>query len=111
MVNRNLRYNATLGALAQLVEQLTLNQWVVGSSPTCPTINIKGLNCFRFNPFLLELHRGYSVINNTDVKAQKSRMVSGLPDFFVVSTIAPLFLRKIFSGILLEKSFAFMSLC
>ena len=26
------------GSIAQLVEQLTLNQWVVGSSPTAPTI-------------------------------------------------------------------------
>ncbi len=25
------------GRLAQLVEQLTLNQWVVGSNPTAPT--------------------------------------------------------------------------
>ena len=28
-----------IGRLAQLVEQLTLNQWVVGSNPTAPTIS------------------------------------------------------------------------
>ena len=31
------------GRIAQLVEQLTLNQRVVGSSPTAPTIEIKDL--------------------------------------------------------------------
>jgi hypothetical protein len=30
------------GPLAQLVEQLTLNQWVVGSNPTGPTKKTKG---------------------------------------------------------------------
>ena len=32
-----------LGALAQLVEQRTLNPFVVGSTPTCPTSILKGL--------------------------------------------------------------------
>ena len=35
------------GRIAQLVEQLTLNQRVVGSNPTAPTKEIKGLGaCF-----------------------------------------------------------------
>jgi hypothetical protein len=32
------------GRIAQLVEQLTLNQRVVGSSPTAPTIEINEIN-------------------------------------------------------------------
>ncbi len=36
------------GRIAQLVEQLTLNQRVVGSSPTAPTSKPKKLNDFRF---------------------------------------------------------------
>ena len=31
-------YNRACGSLAQLVEQLTLNQWVEGSSPSGTTI-------------------------------------------------------------------------
>ena len=33
-----------LGRLAQLVEQLTLNQRVVGSSPTSPTTQFAGID-------------------------------------------------------------------
>lgn len=46
------RYNVAYGALAQLVEQWTLNPSVVGSSPTRPTINNKDLG-YLPSPFLL----------------------------------------------------------
>ena len=38
------------GPLAQLVEQLTLNQEVGGSSPLRPTRKIKGLERFSLTP-------------------------------------------------------------
>jgi hypothetical protein len=38
--------NDFLGPLAQLVEQLTLNQLVVGSIPTRPTISLKNKKFF-----------------------------------------------------------------
>ena len=38
--------NQRLGPLAQLVEQLTLNQLVVGSIPTRPTISLKNKKFF-----------------------------------------------------------------
>ena len=41
-----------IGPLAQLVEQLTLNQRVVGSNPTRLTIIIKGLQAFPLFQFL-----------------------------------------------------------
>jgi hypothetical protein len=40
------------GSLAQLVEQLTLNQRVVGSIPTRSTMNFKGLAASVVRPFL-----------------------------------------------------------
>ena len=32
---------AVNGSIAQLVEQVTLNHWVVGSNPSAPTIHLK----------------------------------------------------------------------
>ena len=42
------------GCVAQLVEQLTLNQWVWGSNPHAPTIfDLMDLPLFSVGPFLL----------------------------------------------------------
>ena len=41
MLSRRLRSQPVDGRIAQLVEQLTLNQRVLGSSPSAPTIEIK----------------------------------------------------------------------
>ncbi len=40
-----------LGRLAQLVEQLTLNQWVIGSNPIAPTFLSKLF--FNFMDYLI----------------------------------------------------------
>ncbi len=42
-----------LGPVAQLVEQLTLNQLVQGSNPCRPTREIKGLTQIGLGPFFL----------------------------------------------------------
>ena len=44
-----------LGRVAQLAEQLTLNQLVEGSSPSTPTRKIKDLGDVAASPFLFEL--------------------------------------------------------
>ena len=46
------------GLLAQLVEQLTLNQRVVGSSPTQPTNFFNGLAINFVRPFFVRYHTG-----------------------------------------------------
>jgi hypothetical protein len=45
------RLNYILGPVAQLAEQLTLNQLVGGSNPLRPTRYIKGLAEYWLNPF------------------------------------------------------------
>jgi len=47
------------GPLAQLVEQLTFNQWVTGSNPVRLTTNFKGLAVNTLSLLYLGLHRGY----------------------------------------------------
>ena len=42
------------GPLAQLVEQLTFNQWVTGSNPVRLTTNFKGLAEMTLSLFLFE---------------------------------------------------------
>ena len=50
---------ASSGPLAQLVEQLTFNQWVAGSNPARLTTNIKGLAEITLSLLFLGLHWGY----------------------------------------------------
>ena len=47
-------YTAAWGRVAQLAEQLTLNQRVRGSSPRAPTNEIKGLGCYGLTPFCIK---------------------------------------------------------
>ena len=47
------------GPLAQLVEQLTFNQWVAGSNPARLTTDIKGLAEITLSLLFLGLHWGY----------------------------------------------------
>ena len=57
----------SLSALAQLVEQLTVNQWVAGSSPAGGAIlssNIKGLQ--RCSPFLFGGGKDMGCVGNAE---------------------------------------------
>ena len=48
------------GSLAQLVEQVTLNHWVVGSNPSTPTISIVRAASSGFSFFSSAGDRGFS---------------------------------------------------
>jgi hypothetical protein len=50
------------GPLAQLVEQLTFNQWVTGSNPVRLTTNFKGLAKTTLSLLYLGLHWGYKCL-------------------------------------------------
>ncbi len=52
------------GPLAQLAEQLTLNQRVEGSNPSRPTNKIKGLQCFHLQAFFMVYVCYRVVLNN-----------------------------------------------
>ena len=48
------------GRLAQLVEQLTLNQRVVGSNPSASTIYFNGLETFLLGNFQFRPKKGFT---------------------------------------------------
>lgn len=67
--NADIMRTSSKGALAQLVEQRTLNPFVVGSIPTCPTSNIKACSDAGFSfpvnchPILRRQNQLYSCHN------------------------------------------------
>ena len=73
------------GPLAQLVEQLTLNQLVVGSIPTRPTNSIKALRLFYGGVFLyvstLSSTVTWSLVSSTPDQTLNSFLETSHRDF------------------------------
>ena len=69
------RVNLIYAPLAQLVEQLTLNQWVLGSSPRwCTKVRV-ARNCSAF--FIAIFQRGFNLVHHRVTRTARARRRSG----------------------------------
>ena len=69
------RVNLIYAPLAQLVEQLTLNQWVLGSSPRwCTKVRV-ARNCSAF--FIAIFQRRFNLVHHRVTRTARARRRSG----------------------------------
>jgi hypothetical protein len=74
------------GLLAQLVEQLTLNQLVEGSSPSQPTSKFKELAFHRLTPFFVFYDRTY-LLWTTAVKVKLWTVSPAKPEVYQIKSL------------------------